>query len=120
MLAESRGHIFIVKKLIEAGAPIDRHSSESEIFAGYILLMMIIRKLKAATENISKRKRDQDGEAISTEKSSKTLKKTDIASSSIEDSDSAPANALLFFANHDRPASSQDESPTVQPVFSPS
>ena len=120
MLACSRGHIYIVKKLIEAGATIDRHSSEVEIFKGYIALMMIIRKLKAATESISKRKRDQDDEAIGTEKSAKTLEKSNTASCSVEDGDSAPENALLFFANHDRPASSQDESPTVQPVFSPS
>jgi ankyrin repeat protein len=99
MLACSRGHIYIAKKLIEAGATIDRHSSESEIFAGYILLMMIIRKLQAAKESISKRKRDQDDEAIGKEKSAKTL---------------------LFFASNHRPASSQDKSPTVQPVFSPS
>ena len=119
MLACSRGHIYIVKKLIEAGATIDRHSSESEIFAGYIALMMIIRKLKAATESISKTKRDQDDEAVGTEKSEKKPKKSDISSYSSEDSDNAPANTLLFFASHHRPASSQDESPTVQPVFSP-
>ena len=162
IIASYRGHRWIVKKLIEAGATIDdRLSSESdEIFAGHTALMIsvsrgheeiveelitagadvnaknnegctalsiaqkyehgIIRKLKAATESISKRKRDQDDEAIGIEKSAKTQEKSNIASCSVEDGDNAPENALLFFASHDRPASSQDKSPTVKPVFRPS
>jgi hypothetical protein len=67
----------------------------------------------------SKRTRDQDDEAIVTEKSAKTLKKPGIASRSIEDSNSAPATALRFFPDYSDAESSQDESPTVPPVLSP-
>ena len=122
MMAVSRRHEGIVEELITAGADVNAKNNEgctalsiAEKYDGY----GIVCKLKAATESISKTKRDQDEEAVGTEKSEKNPKKSDISSHSSEDSDNAPANTLLFFASHHRPASSQDESPTVQPVFSP-
>ena len=122
MIAVSRGHEEIVEELITAGADVNAKNNEgcTALSIAQKYEHGIIRKLKAATESISKRKRDQDDEAIGIEKSAKTQEKSNIASCSVEDGDNAPENALLFFASHDRPASSQDKSPTVKPVFRPS
>ena len=94
MLACSRWHIYI-KEANRSGSHIDRHSSEVEIFAVYIALMMIIQTQSSHRKHF-KRKRDQDDEAIGTEKSAKTLEKSNTASCSVEDKYSAPESALLF------------------------
>ena len=67
----------------------------------------------------SKRTRDQDDEAIGTEKSAKTHGISGIASCSVEDGDNAPAIALQFFPDYNDAESSHDENPTVLPVLSP-
>ena len=123
MCAISNGHGAVAGKLIKAGS--NSHTALMEACKKgnektVKRLKGVILKLRAAMESTSKRKRDQDDEAIGTEKSAKTLKKPGIASRSIEDSNSAPAAALQFFPDYSDAESSQDESPTVPPVLSPS
>ena len=122
MMACAGGHEAVVDKLMQAGADINAKNKE-----GCTALSIakknnhegVVLKLRAAMESTSKRKRDQDDEAIRTEKSAKTQKKPGIASRSIEDSNSAPAAALQFFPDYSDAESSHNENPTVPPVLSP-